>query len=309
MKAIILCNNPIALPAIKEFLFFDKVAAFIVPRRNKEMTGLLKDMIGEAPVPVITVDRHSAVTTIAKAISTHQATVALVMTFPYILPASLLQMSEKGFINFHFGLLPQCRGSHPIFWHILNNDQEAGITVHLMDEGVDTGPVIQQFKVPITDTDTYGILQSKLAYEGARAAANLFKILSYGSMIPATPQDESLAAYYGAPQAQQVTLRFAEMDATLLLRTINACNPWNKGAAADINGWRIGITAAQIITDAVGDPKIATGTITAIHPDQGLLIKTRDNHLLRIDVIYLQEGFFPGWRLAEFGIKVGDQFT
>ncbi len=305
VKAIILCNNPIAIPAIREFLFFNKVAAFIIPRKNREMTELLTEMTAGTDAKIITVDRKDVNPVTIAAIEEHGATVGLVMTFPYILSPALLAKPAKGFVNFHYGLLPQCRGPHPIFWHIRNNDTEAGITIHRMDEGVDTGPVIQQLKVPVTLADTYGILQSKLAFEGAKAAANLLKILSYGSIIPAVPQDETKAAYYAKPQAGDVTIQFSTMTAETIIRMVNACNPWNKAAAANIGNWRVGVTAAEF-KDMAATPDTPPGTIIHLNANDGCCVQTIDSKVLLLSVIYLQEGFFPGWKLADFGIKQGE---
>ena len=119
VKAIILCNNPIAMPAVKEFLFYNKVAAIVIPRKNAEMKDLLTVLIEGTGAKLITVDRKTALPHITAAIQEYAVTVGLVMTFPYILPPELISLPVKGFINFHYGLLPQCRGPHPIFWHIL----------------------------------------------------------------------------------------------------------------------------------------------------------------------------------------------
>jgi hypothetical protein len=63
IKAIILCNNPIALPGIREFLFFGKVGAFVIPKRNKEMAHILESLLQDSDVPLLKVDhqRYSAI--------------------------------------------------------------------------------------------------------------------------------------------------------------------------------------------------------------------------------------------------------
>jgi len=307
LKAIILCNNPIALPAIREFLFYGKVGVLVTTKRNQEMQHLLDQMTQGSGVPVLMVDKKNYAAELETAITTYHITVGLVMTFPYILPESILSLPEKGFINFHYGLLPQCRGPQPILWHILNGDAEGGLTLHKMNEGIDIGPIILQEKLPIGISDTYGMMQSKLAFLGAKSAATLFKILSFGTIVPATAQDESQAAYFKNPTVHNLTLRFKEMYSHQLLRTINACNPWNKAAGAVINNWMIGITEAEIHTDVTNESD-AAGTIIALSKESGVWVKTLDNKVLQINIIYLQEGFLSGWRLADFGLKLGDRF-
>jgi methionyl-tRNA formyltransferase len=307
LKAIILCNNPIALPGIKEFLFYGKVGALVTTSKNAEMQALLTQLAAGTGVPVLQVDKKNFVAELKSAIGKYHIAVGLIMTFPFILPKSIVELPEKGFINFHYGLLPQCRGPQPILWHILNNNPEGGITLHRLDDGIDTGPIVLQEKLPIGPTDTYGMLQSKLAHLGAKSAATLLKILSFGSIIPSTPQDETKAAYYKNPTAEQLTINWQTMDSHQIIRTVNACNPWNKAAGSIINNWFLGITEVEISNIAANEAD-KSGTIMVMDKEKGLLVKTIDGKLLRINIIYTQEGFLSGWRLAEFGIKAGDCF-
>jgi methionyl-tRNA formyltransferase len=307
LKAIILCNNPIALPGIKEFLFYGKVGALVTTKRNGEMQFLLQQLAEGTGVPVLQVDRKSYLKELGQAIAQHHITVGLTMTFPYKLPKSILEQPEKGFINFHYGLLPQCRGPQPILWHILNGDADGGITLHRMDEGIDTGPIVLQEKLPIGLYDTYGMMQAKLAHLGAKSAATLLKILSFGSIIPATPQDETKAAYYVNPTAKDLTIHFKTMDSHQIIRIINACNPWNKAAGARVSEWMLGLVEAEISNDIANETD-QPGTIIAVDKEKGLLVKTCDDKLLKINIIYLNEGFLSGWRLSAFGIKAGNCF-
>jgi methionyl-tRNA formyltransferase len=308
IHALILCNNPIALAGIREFLFYGKVAAIAVPKRNKEMQHLLAEMTKDTGVPVLTVDRKDYRQVLSDAMQQYQVTVGLIMTFPFLITPEMLAIPAKGFINFHYGLLPQCRGPQPIIWHMLNNDGEAGITLHVVDAGIDTGPVIMQEKVPISPTDTYGILQSKLSYTASKQAANLLKILSYGSIIPATAQDESQAAYYEMPTAKDLTINWEEMDSAKIERLVNTCNPWNKGAGTLMGNWLLGITEVDIMPDPAAEGT-KPGTIIACNKTEGLLVSTCDLKILKINILYSQEGFFSGYRLAEFGIGAGHFFS
>jgi methionyl-tRNA formyltransferase len=308
VKALILCNNPVAIPGIKEFLFYGKLAAIATTRRNKEMQHILEQLTKDTGVPLLLLNKKEYKTQLSEAIKQYDVTVGLMMTFPFMITPDILQLPPKGFINFHYGLLPQCRGPQPILRHLLNNDAEAGVTIHKVDEGIDTGPVIMQEKIPIEDNDTYGTLQSKLAFLAAKQAANLLKILSYGSMIPALPQDETKASYYEMPTAEELTINWNEMTAQKIVRLVNACNPWNKGAGATINNWLIGITEAEINRNT-DETEITPGTVIACNYEEGLVVKTIDNQKIKINIVYTNEGFFSGGRLAAFGINAGMKFS
>ncbi len=304
VKALILCNSPIAIPGIKEFLFYGKVVAVAIPQGNKDLQYLLQPLLQEGNLPLILINKKEYKAQLMSAIESHQPTVGLMMTFPFLINAAMMAAVPKGFINFHFGILPQSRGPQPILRHLVNGDAEAGVTVHIVDEGIDTGPIIVQEKIQIELYDTYGILQGKLAFLAAKLAANLLRILSYGSIIPSLPQDESKAAYYSMPTAAELTIRWKEMEASSIVRIINACNPWNKGAGATINGWTLGCTEATIVGDCE-EQQLVGGTILTCDAEHGLIVKTSDHKRLRLNIIYTTEGFFSGGRLADFGIQVG----
>lgn len=307
VKALILCNNPVAVPGIKEFLFYGKAAAVVTTNRNKEMQHILSALMKDTAVPLLLVNRKNYKERLANYIKEMDVNVALMMTFPFIMPKEILELPEKGFINFHYGLLPGCRGPQPVLRHLINNDDQAGVTLHKVDEGIDTGPVIMQEKILIEENETYGMLQTKLAWLAAKQAARLLQILSYGKIVPASSQDETKAAYYEMPDTAELTINWNEMTARQIIRLVNACNPWNKGAGTSINNWTIGITEAEIAGEA-GDTHLP-GTILICNKEEGLLVKTSDNKKLRINIIYTNEGFFSGWRLQQFSINAGNRFV
>ena len=307
IKIILLCNNPVAVPGIREFLFHGNIAAVCIPEKNKEMQHILNMLLKDTGVPLLLLSKKDYRIQLAVAIEQYKPDIGVIMTFPYVLPAEIITMPAKGFVNFHYGLLPACRGPQPILWHLLNNDTEAGVTLHQLDAGIDTGPVITQEKIPIAQNDTYGTLQTKLAYLAAKLSANFLKILSYGTIIPSAPQDESKAAYYNMPGAKELTIDWKMMSAEKIIRLVNACNPWNKGAGTSINNWVIGITEAEI-SEAGSEEKLP-GTIIFCDKANGLTVQTSDNKKLIINIIYTNEGFFSGWKLGEFGVSAGMMFT
>ena len=307
IKIILLCNNPVAVPGIREFLFHGNIAAVCIPEKNKEMQHILNMLLKDTGVPLLLLSKKDYRIQLAVAIEQYKPDIGVIMTFPYVLPAEIITMPAKGFVNFHYGLLPACRGPQPILWHLLNNDTEAGVTLHQLDAGIDTGPVITQEKISIAQNDTYGTLQTKLAYLAAKLAVNFLKILSYGTIIPSAPQDESKAAYYNMPGAKELTIDWKMMSAEKIIRLVNACNPWNKGAGTSINNWVIGITEAEI-SEAGSEEKLP-GTIIFCDKANGLTVQTSDNKKLIINIIYTNEGFFSGWKLGEFGVSAGMMFT
>ncbi len=96
------------------------------------------------------------------------------MSFNQIFKKEILLVPKLGVINCHAGSLPFYRGRNVLNWVLINDEKEFGITVHFVDEGIDTGDIIQQKKFPITDNDDYGTI---LALAHTECAKVLFETL------------------------------------------------------------------------------------------------------------------------------------
>ena len=90
------------------------------------------------------------------------ADVFIVCGFQYFLPSELTNMPELGTLNFHTSLLPRHAGMHPGFWTIWHGDKKSGMTVHFMDEGIDTGDIACQSVVPVIAGDTIESLYRRI---------------------------------------------------------------------------------------------------------------------------------------------------
>ena len=149
--------------------------------------------------------------------------VIVVVAYGLLLPPSVLEIPKYGCINVHASLLPRWRGAAPVARAIEAGDRETGITIMRMDAGLDTGPILLQRHVPITDADTTASLGQRLAALGADALLATLEGLAHDALAP-RPQGDSLASY--APKLQQ---REAVIDwwqpALLLHRKIRAFNP------------------------------------------------------------------------------------
>src|SRR5213076_574698 len=102
-------------------------------------------------------------------LAAYQSDLFIVAAFGQILPQAVLDLPRYGALNIHASLLPKYRGVSPISEAILQGDTETGVTIMLIDEGVDTGPILLKRSIPIAADDTTGSLRLKLAELGARA--------------------------------------------------------------------------------------------------------------------------------------------
>lgn len=104
-----------------------------------------------------------------------------------ILPQVLLDMPKLGALNVHPSLLPKYRGATPIQNALLRGDQETGVTIMLMDAGMDTGEIVLQERTPIAPDERYGELHDRLAVFGAQALSHALDLARSGH-IPHYPQ-------------------------------------------------------------------------------------------------------------------------
>lgn len=117
-----------------------------------------------------------------------------VAAYGKILPKKILDLPVLGCINVHSSLLPRYRGAAPINWAILNGDQETGVTIMYMAEGLDTGDIISQQTTPIDSNETVESLHDRLAEIGAELLVKTVTAIGAG-MATRTPQDDSLSSY------------------------------------------------------------------------------------------------------------------
>ncbi|MGO9137896.1 MAG: methionyl-tRNA formyltransferase [Syntrophales bacterium] len=122
------------------------------------------------------------------------ADLAVVAAFGQILPRDILQIPKMGCINVHPSLLPKYRGAAPINWALIRGEEKTGVTIMLMDEGMDTGDILTQEETMIEPTETFGNLSERLAVMGARLLLATIDMVASGNYTR-TPQDASLATY------------------------------------------------------------------------------------------------------------------
>lgn len=171
---------------------------------------------------------------LAEAIAPIQAAVPeviVVAAYGLILPKSVLAIPSRGCLNIHASLLPRWRGAAPIQRAILAGDEETGVTIMVMEPGLDTGPVLLERRIPIDPADTTASLTEKLAKVGAEAIVDALDQLE--SLVP-RPQDEGKASYAAKVDKAEAQLDWSR-DARALDRQVRALNPF-PGAESRVRG-------------------------------------------------------------------------
>lgn len=171
----------------------------------------------------------------------YQPDVMIVAAYGLILPVGVLSIPKFGCLNIHASLLPRYRGAAPIHRALLAGDNETGITIMQMDQGLDTGDMLYKVSCPIATDTTAASLHDHLAELGAEAIMTVLSDLP-NYQANAKPQDDALANY-----AQKLTKDEGLIDwnlsAHLIERQIRGLNPW-PGTFSFLNGKRVKILAA-----------------------------------------------------------------
>jgi methionyl-tRNA formyltransferase len=136
----------------------------------------------------------------------------------------VLDQPRYGTLNIHASLLPKYRGPDPIAEAILHGDSETGISIMLLDAGVDTGPVLLRHSIPLTEDDTTGSLTLKLAEVGAQALLEVLPLWVAGKITP-VPQDKQQVSYTRMLSKENGKISW-DVPATELARQIRAYMPW-----------------------------------------------------------------------------------
>ena len=185
----------------------------------------------------------------------------VVIAFGQILPKAILDMPKYGCINVHASLLPKYRGAAPIQWSVIDGEKETGVTTMYMNEGLDTGDIIDKVVVPIDKKETGGSLFDKLAIEGGKLILKTLIELENGTAVR-TPQDDSKSNYAGMINKQLGKIDFNK-SANEIERLIRGLNPW-PSAYTKMDGKTLKIWDADV-DDSENDS--APGTITEVGKD------------------------------------------
>ena len=206
----------------------------------------------EQGIPVLTPEYFKSPETVSN-FADFNADLAVVMAYGLILPRAVLQAPRLGCINIHVSLLPRWRGAAPIQRAIMAGDDETGVSIMQMDEGLDTGSILRQDHVPIGQETTAESLHDELAQLGAKSVCCTLSDLQSGNINPVVQPEEGMT--YAAKITRDEGILDWNLTAIEVERRIRALNPW-PGTWFERGGERIRILSAEAV-----DGNGAAGTI------------------------------------------------
>ena len=176
--------------------------------------------------------------------------VVVVAAFGQILRPNVLEIPPRGCLNVHASLLPKYRGASPVSAAILAGEAETGVTIMLMDKGMDTGPILGQTRVQIGEEDTSGSLTGRLAQEGADLLVEVLPRWLRGEITP-QPQNEAQATYCRPVEKEDGYVDW-NLPASQIARMVRAYDPW-PGVQTGCRGRMIKIVRARALPEWRGE--------------------------------------------------------
>jgi methionyl-tRNA formyltransferase len=184
--------------------------AHALPMRKVPASSLLQ-VAWEHHIPVWAVRKLGAVETLAT-LSTYQPDIICVACFSNYIPRSLLALPRLGCLNVHPSLLPDNRGPLPLFWTFRFGHEVTGVTIHMMTDKLDSGPIVAQETLPVPEGIRYVELEMRCAHLGGQLLAHAVLDLYSDHIVP-QPQNELLSSYHVYPTDDDYVVQAHEWTA------------------------------------------------------------------------------------------------
>lgn len=204
--------------------------------------------------------------------------VICVVAYGKIIPKEILDIPRLGCINVHGSLLPKYRGAAPIQWAVLNGDKETGITTMFMDEGMDTGDMINKEVVQIGDDETTGELWDRLSVIGANLLVKTLSDLENGTYAREKQGDNFTVA--PMIKKEMAKIDWENQTSSEIKNLVRGLNPF-MGAFSFLNDKKIKIWKVEKLAEKSDKEP---GTVLISDPKEGLVIATKDGTISVLEI-------------------------
>ncbi|MCH4190756.1 MAG: methionyl-tRNA formyltransferase [Butyrivibrio sp.] len=279
MKIVYMGTPDFAVGALEALIAAGNEIAEVVTQpdkpkgRNKEMAvSPVKQCALEHGIPVFQPVRIKTPEAVAH-MKMIDADIYVVAAFGQILSQEILDIPRFGCVNIHASLLPEYRGAAPIQQVLLDGKEQTGVTIMQMDAGCDTGDILMQEKLKITEEDTAGTLFDRLSVLGAQLIVRALPQIEAGTLHP-VKQDNSRSTSTGKLSKEMGHISW-DKGARELVHLIQATSPW-PSAYTRLDGKILKIWKAQADEiQADGLP----GSVSEVTPEE-MIINTGRNRLI-----------------------------
>ncbi len=266
MRLVFMGTPEFVVPCLEHLILNQYQIAAVYTQRDKPagrgqslVSPPLKRAAAARGLPVVQVESLKGAEAVAQ-LAGFRPDVVVVFAYGQILPQSVLDIPRYGCLNVHPSLLPRYRGASPVAAAILAGDEFSGVSIMLMDKGLDTGPVLARAQIPITGQDTTGSLTAKLSLIAAQLLQEVLVHWVRGELTP-QPQNEAEATRCSPISKEEGEIDW-HLSAADIWRRVRAFHPW-PGCYTRWQGKQLKIMAAVPLPE---ERALETGQVVALTP-------------------------------------------
>lgn len=262
MKIVFFGTSNVALPVLETLYQHHDMAAVVT---SPDAATGRKQAFSESPVSVLAKEMDLELLKPQKVkgnlefinqLKNYNADIFVVVSYGKILPLEVINLPPHKTLNVHFSLLPKYRGASPIQGALLRGESQTGTSIFVLDEKMDTGPIVVQKSFPIDSDDNFITLSQKLANFSAKLLLDALPQYASGEIIP-LPQDDSLATYTKIIGKQDGLVDW-QSSASQIYNQFRAYYPW-PGVWTEWNGKKLKILDCQPME--AESPVLEPGTV------------------------------------------------
>ncbi|WP_108866588.1 methionyl-tRNA formyltransferase [Aquimarina aquimarini] len=307
MKVILIGNFPVCL-SLYQYLYQNKYLQAVctqhVPHQQSDQDYL--SLIQQEKIETFVISSQNISNQFKDWLQAKSPDLVIVYGFSLKIPEKALSIPKHGFLNIHFGKLPENRGPDPLFWSIKNGENKTAITIHQMDKNWDTGKILIEEPIAIIPGETAGMVNSKMNF-------TLVQLIEKALGLIQNPENyktqSSKEKYNKRPSTIEISINWEEQTADEIENLINACNPKYGGATTYYQGAPIKIIEVSPADYPATLIDKSPGEIVHVHPHEGLFVYCKDKKLLRVNIIHSDAGVLTGQKYFYLGVQQNHHFT
>ena len=230
MKVVFMGTPDFAVPVLDEIIKAGHEVGYVITqpdkaknRGKKVQFTPVKELAVAHDIEVLQPERIKESPETMELLKAYEPDIAVVVAYGQIIQKELLDLPKYGCVNVHASLLPKLRGASPIHHAILQGEEETGVTIMQMAEGLDTGDMLTKVTLPI-DGMNCEALHDQLAELGAKLLVETLPMIEAGEVTP-VPQDDALSSYAGLISKKDGVIDFTKTPEEIE-RQIRAFDPW-----------------------------------------------------------------------------------
>ena len=284
MRVVFMGTGAFAVPSLRALLDAGHEVAALVTQPDREKGR--GQAVAAPPTKLVAIERGVPVRQFRRVrepaaqdeLRALRPELQVVVAFGQILPRSVIEIAPLGTVNVHASLLPRYRGAAPIQWAVASGESETGVSTMLIDEGLDTGPVLLRRKLAIGPEETAGQLEPRLAALGAELLLETVDGLATRSLA-AIPQDHENATLARILRKEDGRLEWSKAADVLSWR-VRGFSPWPGSFCFHERRLLKVLRARPVPLPAAGDP----GVVVSVAGDGVLVACGEASALLLMDV-------------------------